>query len=43
VEYKKIAHTHPKKTVTVIDRLSDPESLGLTDPALSVEGFELLR
>jgi len=38
-------HTHPekKKTETVIDRLSDPESLGLTNPALTVEGFELLR
>jgi len=36
-------HTPGKKTETVIDRLSDPESLGLTNPALTVEGFELLR
>jgi hypothetical protein len=38
----KTSHT-PEKTVTVIDSLSDPESLGLTNTALSVEGFELLR
>lgn len=40
---KNFTHTPEKKTVTVIDRLSDSESLGLTNTALSVEGFELLR
>ena len=40
---KNFTHSQKKKTDTVIDRLSDPESLGLTNPALTVEGFELLR
>jgi hypothetical protein len=34
--------TRTRKTATVIDRLSVPESLGLTNTAMSVEEFELL-